>query len=232
MEDTMTILNSEIAWYLASINYEFSLYGRLISSIDEHIQSDFDEFIAELNEQADNIEDEQVREEFFLIHLIDDQDFEYHKQLFLRSLFVASVSLFEYRFLKICLVAQQKSGNPIGILDLGTFNLAKTKVYLTKLGVDVPAQGVEWHNAQRFYQIRNAIVHKGGFIQSKGDLADFAMQKGIIRKPAFIRPSKNQDAEIKLELTRASCGEALDTLKRLLFQVTHSVVDTFAKKNV
>ena len=228
----MTILNPEIAFYQALIDYEFSLYGRLISSIDEHIQSDFDEFIAELNEQADNIEDEEIREDFFLFHLIDDQDFEFHKQLSLRSLFVASVSLFEYRFLKICLVAQQKSGNPIGILDLGEFRLGRANVYLTKLGVDVPAQGVEWQNAQRFYGIRNAIVHKGGFIQSNGDLADFAMQKGIIRKPHESMPSKNQAAEIKLELTRASCEEALDTLKRLLFQVTHSVVDTFAKKNV
>ena len=229
----MTILHPELAFYKALIDYEFSLYGTLINSIDEHIQSDLDGFISDLNEQAKNIEDEEVREDFLFFHISDHQDFEYHRQLSMRSLSVASLSLFEYRFLRISLVAQQKSGNPIGITDLGEFRLSRAKLYLTRLGVDVPTDGVEWNDAQRLSRIRNAIVHKGGFIQSNGDIGDFAKQKGIIPKPDESMPSKNQasDPEIELALTKAFCGEALDTLKQLLLQTTQSVFATFAKKN-
>ena len=65
----MTILHPELAFYKALIDYEFSLYGTLINSIDEHIQSDLDGFISDLNEQAKNIEDEEVREDFFFFTL-------------------------------------------------------------------------------------------------------------------------------------------------------------------
>ncbi len=223
----MAIQNPELALHRVSIDYEFSLYRRLIGSIDGHIQSDLKTFVADLNDKADEIEDAEVREDFFVWHFDDFQNFEYLRQLALRSMFVASVSLFEYRFLKICLAAQRKSSNPIGITDLGEFSLRRAKLYLNKLGVEVPTQGVEWNDSKRFYRLRNAIVHKGGFIPASGDLVDFARQKGITYEPFGSGPTKKQstDSEIRLELTREFCEEALDTLKRLLFQVTHAVVN-------
>ena len=220
--------NPELAFHQASIDYEFSLYRRLIGSMDGHLQSDLTKFVTELNDVADQIADAEVREEFFTYHFDDFKNFEYLKQLSLRSMFVASVSLFEYRFLKICIAAQQKSNNPIRITDLGEFTLRRAKLYLDRLGVEVPAQGVEWNDVQRFYRLRNAVVHKGGFIQANNDdLVAFARQKGITYEPfgTGSPTGKSTDSEIRLELTLGFCEDALGTLKRLLFQVTRSMFD-------
>ncbi len=223
----MVIQNTQLAWLRASIDREFSLYRRLIGSIDGHIQSDLTEFVADVNDKADQIQDEEVREEFFGWHFDDFRDFDYIRQLSLRSMFVASVSLFEFRFLMICGTAQRKSGNPFAIKDLGQFNLRRAKLYLNRLGIEIPIQGTEWNDAQRFYRLRNAIVHKGGFIPVQGDLVDFARQKGITYEPFGSRTPNDQttDSEIRLELTKEFCDETLDTLKRLLFQVAHAMVN-------
>ena len=102
-------------------------------------------------------------------------------------------------------------------------------MYLNRLGIEIPTQGTEWNDAQRFYRLRNAIVHGGGFILAEGDrgLVDFARQKGIAFEPFGNRMTNDKatDSEIRLEITKEFCEEALDTLKRLLFQVAHAVVD-------
>ncbi len=223
----MTIQNTEYAWHRALIGYEFALYKRLIGSIDQHIQADWDEFFADLKEKSDQIEDEDAREEFSLLHVTEHQDFEYLRQLSMRSLFVASVSLFEYQFLRVCLIAQRRLGNPIGLSDLGDFRMSRAKRYLTRLGFDVPDQGVEWNDAIRLYRIRNAIAHNGGFVKLAGDTVDFAIHHGVVNQPAANLPSGRQSAsgEVRLELTREFCEETLDTLERLLFQLVQAVVN-------
>ena len=209
------------------IVYEFSLYRRLIKSMDSHIESDLTKFATDLNVEAELIEDAESRDDFYLSHDDDFQDFEYLRQLSLRSMFVAAVSLFEYRFFCICNAAQRRSGNPIGIADLGHFSLDRAKTYLSKLGVDVPTDAVEWNDAQRFYRLRNAIVHQGGFIPAKGDLKDFAMQKGITnqRFRTGQPPKQSTDSDMRLELTQEFCEQALDTCMQLLIRVAHSVVE-------
>ena len=105
------------------IRNEFSVHKKLMSSMEEHIQSDQQQFRHDLEQAAAVLEDEELRQDLFEFYAGDDFEYEQFKTISMHSLFVASVSLFELRFVRICERAQRQNGNPIGIADLGQFQL-------------------------------------------------------------------------------------------------------------
>ena len=214
------------AWYRAPISYQFSLCRRLIGTLAEHTESHNEETLAAWAESAESISDPVIREEVWVHLASEGHDFDILNQLTFRALFVASVSLFEFELLRICHKAQRHSSNQELAIDPYGFNLRKAKGYLSSLGVQVPDHLMEWNDVQRLYRIRNAVVHGGGFLSSIGDELDFARRQGIVvQREANPRPnSQNTPVSVKLELTRAFCGEALDTFEKLLLQVSDAWV--------
>ena len=214
------------AWHRALISYQFSLCRRSIETLAEYVESDKDETLSAWAETAESISDPVIRQGVWLHLASEGYDFDILNQLTFRALFVASVSLFEFELLRMCDKAQRHSNNQEPTIDPYTFDWRTAKGYLSRLGVQVPADLVEWNDVQSLYRIRNAVVHRGGLLRSFDDGLDFARRQGIVvQREGNPRPnSQNTPVFVKLELTRTFCGEALDTFERLLLQVSDAWV--------
>ena len=217
-------------WDRRVINHEVNNYRKWVRSADEYIESDRQQFLNALDEQAKQILDDEERQDFYSAYLEDQIEFRYFKRTLMNSLFVASVSLFEYRLSRICELAQRRSGNPIAITDLGRFDMDKARTYLDKLGVQVPTGNTDWNDVKRCYRIRNRVVHEGALIKSTDDAADYARRNQIIGDPTN-DPSPNTDTDqqlLPLNLTRPFIEASLDTFRRLLLAVLDACDETFA----
>ena len=217
-------------WDRMVINHEVNNYRKWVRSADEYIESDRQQFLNALDEQAKQILDDEERQDFYSAYLEDQIEFRYFKRTLMNSLFVASVSLFEYRLSRICELAQRRSGNPIAITDLGRFDMDKARTYLDKLGVQVPTGNTDWNDVKRCYRIRNRVVHEGALIKSTDDAADYARRNQIIGDPTN-DPSPNTDTDqqlLPLNLTRPFIEASLDTFRRLLLAVLDACDETFA----
>ena len=214
------------AWYRAPISYQFSLCRRSIGTLAEGIESDKEDTLSAWAETAESISDPVIREGVWLHLASEGYDLDILNQLTFRALFVASVSLFEFELLRMCDMAQRHSNNQEPTIDPYKFDWRKAKGYLSSLGVRVPADLVEWNDVQSLYGIRNAVVHRGGLLLSFDVDLDFARRRGIVvQREGNPRPnSQNTPVSVKLELTRAFCGEALDTFERLLLRVSDAWV--------
>ena len=178
-------------------------------------------------ESAESVSDPVVREEIWVHLATEGYDFDVLNQLTFRAMFVAAVSLFEFELLRLCYTAQRYSQNPERQIDEYRFDLSKARGYLGSMEVDVPIHSTEWQDVQRLYQVRNAIVHGGGFLTRTGDTLDFARRQGIIvQREGNPRPNQRSPrVSVKLELTRAFCDEALNTLEKLLLQISDAWVN-------
>jgi hypothetical protein len=217
-------------WDRRVINHEVNNYRKWVRSADEYIESDRQQFLNALDEQAKQILDDEERQDFYSAYLEDQIEFRYFKRTLMNSLFVASVSLFEYRLSRICELAQRRSGNPIAITDLGRFDMDKARTYLDKLGVQVPTGNTDWNDVKRCDRIRNRVVHEGALIKSTDDAADYARRNQIIGDPTN-DPSPNTDTDqqlLPLNLTRPFIEASLDTFRRLLLAVLDACDETFA----
>ena len=141
------------AWYRAPISYQFSLCRRLIGTLAEHIESHKEETLAAWAESAESISDPVIREEVWVHLASEGHDFDILNQLTFRALFVASVSLFEFELLRMCDKARRHSSNQELAIDPYGFHFRKAKGYLSRLGVRVPADLVEWNDVQSLYGI-------------------------------------------------------------------------------
>ena len=217
-------------WDRRVINHEVNNYRKWVRSADEYIESDRQQFLNALDEQAKQILDDEERQDFYSAYLEDQIEFRYFKRTLMNSLFVASVSLFEYRLSRIYELAQRRSGNPIAITDLGRFDMDKAGTYLDKLGVQVPTGNTDWNDVKRCDRIRNRVVHEGALIKSTDDAADYARRNQIIGDPTN-DPSPNTDTDqqlLPLNLTRPFIEASLDTFRRLLLAVLDACDETFA----
>ena len=217
-------------WDRRVINHEVNNYRKWVRSADEYIESDRQQFLNALDEQAKQILDDEERQDFYSAYLEDQIEFRYFKRTLMNSLFVASVALFEYRLSRICELAQRRSGNPIAITDLGRFDMDKARTYLDKLGVQVPTGNTDWNDVKRCDRIRNRVVHEGALIKSTDDAADYARRNQIIGDPTN-DPSPNTDTDqqlLPLNLTRPFIEASLDTFRRLLLAVLDACDETFA----
>ena len=54
-------------------------------------------------------------------------------------------------------------GSPFSVDDIRPRSiLDSTKTYLTRLGVDFPAQDSDWQVIKKYSEIRNKLMHEGG----------------------------------------------------------------------
>ena len=81
--------------------------------------------------------------------------------------------------------------------------LDSAKTYLTRLGVDFPAQDSDWQVINNYAGIRNKLMHAGGLLSEGGELTEYALRKQIV--------SDRNGRE--LVLTRSFCEEAVNNLE-------------------
>ena len=125
----------------------------------------------------------------------------------MNSFFSSSFALFEHQMLRICKEAQKHSGSRFSVKDMGGSSpIDQSKKYLERLGLDFPAGGSDWKEIVRYRQIRNLVMHGGGSLPDRGDLLDYVNAKEIAASLGGR----------ELELSRAFCEEALNTLNEFL----------------
>ena len=143
---------------------EFSVHRDLLGLLDPQLDSLLRERKEALKEAAESTEEEAVQEELHIL-LYDEEDRgEQFKNILFNSFFAASFALFEHKLRTICQRAQTAMGSPFSVDDIrpqSTLDSAKT--YLTRLGVDFPAQDSDWQVIKNYAGIRNKLMHEGGF---------------------------------------------------------------------
>ena len=219
---------TQTQWDELFIGQEFGAYKTLVASMEGHVQQKQDELKRDLDAIATRLADPEEIIAFHDYRVDEYLELEHFKRILMHSLFVASVSLFEFRFTHICDRAQQLSRNPISVADFGQFSIQKAKSYLEKLGVDVPAASDEWREATTLQKIRNRIVHGGGLVNPTSDIIDYVKRHQIaLDPPTYILPTMNSSPQpLQLELTQSFCDQALDILARLLILLSRSCYET------
>ena len=187
---------------------QWAMYSRLLDLLDPHLEQVLQDWQQEVEQQAEGIEDEDTRNEFYEFH-----SEEYHEQMEFRvilmnALFVSSFASFEHQLMWICHFAERNSGSPSSVEDLRSPpSIKEAKTYLKGLGIEFPSDSQEWQNITTYQKIRNQIMHKGARLAGVEEhVAEFAMKKDISHSGSF-------------ELTRTFCDEAGRDMKQLLVEV-------------
>ena len=204
------------------ISHRWELQGRFLDLVEPHLDNTLRDWEQAIERQAQQIDDEDVRDEFYEFH-----SDEYHERLGFRgilmnSFFSASFALFENQLMRICRSAQRNYGSPFSVKDLGSSSPPdRAKTYLQKLGVLFPVDTAEWREITKYREIRNKIIHEGGDLPLEGHVTDFAKAKQIV---------STWGGSPNLELTRPFCDEALGNLRRFLLEV-HRAYEVWLKAN-
>ena len=209
-------------WVHATQAYEFELHKRLIDEMADNINEAHDELS---NRIQKNWEDFLSGPELAGHEsAVEDRHHElnHFDRVLMNSLLVSSVSLFEFRLFQTCERAKNLSRNPISVGDWGNFSMDRAKLYLGRLGVDVPASSDEWKEVKNIQKVRNAIVHRGGILRPESDVVDYAVEQNIV-------DDSDKDGPRVILATRAYCKGSLDTLRSLWVSIDRSTDDNFAQ---
>ena len=211
---------SEAEWFLRS--YRWELHSRFLDLVEPHLESTLRDWEHVIEQQAQEIDDEDARDEFYEFHSDEYHERLEFKSIMMNSFFSASFALFENQLIGICQSVQRDSGSPFSVKDLGSSSPTnRAKTYLHKLGVLFPTDGSEWQDITSYREIRNKIMHEGGELPLHGHVTDFAKAKQIVSPRA---------GSPKLELTRPFCDVALGNMRRFLLQV-HQAYAGWVKAN-
>ncbi len=195
------------------IPYRWELQSRVLDLVEPHLDKTLRDWEQAIEEQAQQIDDEDARNDFYEFHSDEYNEHLEFRTIFMNSFFSASFALFENQLWRICKRAQRISGSHSSMGDRGSSSfIDSTKKNLRKLGVDFPANTPEWQKITMYRKIRNKIMHGGGILTPKDDInmRKFAKANQII-------PTWGEIAN--LELTRPFCDDALKVFRRFLLEV-------------
>ena len=183
----------------------------------EEVESYLTDIVDKWHQQAQGIEDEEERKFFYEVREDAYSDIcEYH-DILLNSFFSTSLALFEHQLVRLCDSAQRREKTPFSVKDLGSRNyMDNAKTYLKRLDVKFPADTSEWSNIRIYQEIRNKIIHEGGYVPCRWGHFDYAKKKGII---------SNGGIRLRLELTRQICEEAVRDFEKFIMMVYKAVDD-------
>ena len=211
---------SKVEWFLES--YRWELHSRFLDLVEPHLESTLREWEQAIEQQAQEIDDEDERAEFYEFHSDEYRERLEFKSILMNSFFSASFALFENQLIAICQSAQRDSASRFSVKDIGSYSPTdRVKTYLQKLGVLFPSDGPEWQEITKYQKIRNKIMHEGGELPPNSDVTTFAKSKQIVSTRA---------GSPRLELTRPFCDVALEDMRRFLLEV-HKAYGEWLKAN-
>lgn len=193
------------------ITHDWSRHRKFLDLLEPYLAEVVHDWGQELDRQARQIDDEEQRDEFYHFHIDDYHDMTQHRVILMNSFFTASFALFEYHLTWLCGHVQQSRDIPFSVNDLKYSLTNRAKSYLTKLCIPFPSDAPEWQEINRYQEIRNKIMHEGGFVSDTWGNYSYADANGIVNAPAE-----------RLELTRPFCEKALKDFERFLLMVSHS----------
>ena len=200
---------------------EFELYRSLLALLDQELHSRLRERREVLEEAIDSTQDEAIQIELDLIISDEGVEGEKFKSILFNSFFVASFALFEHKLSTICQGAQQTSGTPFSVDDMGSSSpMARAKTYLEKLGVEVPGQDSGWQEITNYRKFRNKIMHDGAVLSDKKGLLKYAETRDI---------ASSWGGRVMVGMTRPFCEEAIDNLTQFLLKL-YRAYDNWSQK--
>lgn len=104
------------------VSYEWDRHRRFIELLQPRLDEAFRDWQQALDKEAQQIEDELERDNFYHFYLDEYQDFEQHGVILVNSFFTASWALFEHQLTELCELVKRRSGTPFSVRDFrGTF---------------------------------------------------------------------------------------------------------------
>ena len=198
------------------ISYEWNLLSRYLDLLEPYLAKTMRDWEQALDQKAEKIDDEGERTDFYEFHSDEYDEHLRFRGTLMNSFFLASFALFENQLMRICQSAQHNSRSPFSVNDLGRYSPTdRAKKYLLKLGVAFPAETSEWQEITKYREIRNKIMHEGGFLPVQAQIASFTKEKEIVTPFG---------GSLKLELTRPFCNDALSNMRRLLLDAHRAYV--------
>ena len=196
----------------------FSYEWRRLRAFLELTETQLDEFVHNwqeaLDQEAEKIEDEYAKDDFYHFYLDEHHDLLQHKTFLMNSFFAASFTLFEHQLTWLCDHVQRRNESPFSVKDLKYSLMRRAKFYLTKFEITFPSDAPEWSEIGKYQEIRNKIVHEGGYISSEWNHYPFVQQNGLV---------SDSGGEHRLELTRAFCEKATKDFEQFLAKLSHAI---------
>ena len=195
----------------ALIRYEWQRYSGFLDIMEPHLAQLTIDWYQHMEEEAQQIEDEYQRDEFYSFYADDYEDFHQFNVILTNSFFVSSYFFFEHRLMRLCQRSKTIHDSRFSVNDMGgRSHLGRAKTYMVRLGVSFPSDTQEWRDIKIYNRIRNAIVHNGAIVSPNWTDIDFTRRKGILA---------GTESNPSLELTRSFCDEAVNTFQRFLISV-------------
>ncbi len=192
------------SFYDFILSYTTNMYHSLLVLVDEQLEKDLREL-----EQEIATGDSQIEHDYYDHLPFQLQQLEERRAVFLNAFFASSYALFEHELVKVCDQAQGRAESLFSVKDIkGSNDMERVKTYLKKLGVDFPADSVNWQQATRYRMLRNKVVHAAGSLSEDAEATKYAKDNGILDENFGI-----------LHLTRTFCEEALENMKQVVLQI-------------
>ena len=192
------------------ISHDFDLYSRFLNSFEPQADVIVSEWIKSRSREYD--QSDVAEEKFFGDDYYEEWGTQVRlKGILMNTFFAGAYALFEYHLIKICKLAQRRRNFPLSLKDLRRPILESVQKYLKGLDGISLTNTKEWPRIKKYSDIRNRIMHSGGYIVGQNsDFDNFAEAHGIVSHELISGPS--------LELTPEFCRKALDDFERFLIE--------------
>ena len=195
------------------VSSEWKLHRDFLGSMETQLDTFVHEWQERLDNQAQQIEDEFERDEFYNFFLDDYHEMRQYKVIFMNSFFASSFALFEHQLKRLCDFVQPSRGIPSSVKGSRKNLLKRKESYLTKLGIPFPSDEPVWSRIDNYRLIRNKIMHEGGSISNEWENFTFAEREGIVG---------GSGDEQRLELTLPFCEQASNDFEQFMLKVNRA----------
>lgn len=209
----MIIYRGRAAGQAWLISHDWERYRKFLTLLDGKLVEAVQEWEQAIDQGAEEIEDKESLNEYYDVWAGDNFVMQQHKIILLNSFFSTSFALFEHHLTWLCNELQQRSGSAFSVKDLKNSFTERVKTYFRKLNFAFPSDSREWNEITFYQEIRNKIMHEGGFVSSNWEGLDNAQMRGIVN---------SGDDGLQVELTFDFCQKATKDFEQFLKKVVRS----------
>ena len=211
------------SFYEFVIKTEWKSHRGFLDTVEPYLSDLVDNWQKDVDQQVKAIEEEGLKDCFIHSKLEIRDELQEYNAILLDSFFTISYALFERELIWLCNFAQQHSGSPFSVRDLGHRDyINRTKVYLETLGIEFPKTSPEWNKIRIYQGIRNKLIHEGGYVDGNWKYLNDSQTMGIVSNIGVV--SGDTDFA-KLRLTLQVCKEATTNFEKFLMMVYKAIAD-------
>lgn len=151
----------------SGVEDQFRMLLEYAALVEESIFSEFHKSAADLESEAEDLPDDETKQEFFDFH--SDRILELREEfpsLHRSSLLISAMRFFEHTLDEVCRKFTAECPSSLSLTDLAGKGISRAKIFLSKIaGIKEPFKLPEWGRIQRYQDIRNVVVHQNGELQ-------------------------------------------------------------------